>query len=299
MALEKEWRVMGNAAILFPKSDIIFKIFFGDERNIELLKDFLKSVLSLPEDDYNEITIVDPHLLREYPKDKLGILDVKLTSKTGKIINLEIQVSPVPLMESRIIFYQAKMITEQIGSGDDYENIKRVINIVITDFNMIKGSPKYHHRFVQYDSDNGVAFTDLTEIHTLELSKLPENFDGTALCDWLKFLAAETEADFDMVAERSPQIQTAVVRLKELSADERTRMLYEAREKEQRDIRAREKGARLDGWKEGEKIGKEIGERRAFITVAQNMLKRGRPVTEIMEDTGLTFEDIERLQRNE
>ena len=48
---------------LSPKSDLIFKLLFGDERNIELLTDFLKSVLRLPIDDYDEVTIVDPHLL--------------------------------------------------------------------------------------------------------------------------------------------------------------------------------------------------------------------------------------------
>ena len=44
-----------------------------------------------------------------------------------------------------------------------------------------------------------------------------------------------------MIAETSPQVKQAVVRLIELSADEKARALYDAREKERRDIRARER----------------------------------------------------------
>ena len=35
-------------------------------------------VLRLPDDDYQEIMITDPHLLREFDGDKLAIIDVKL-----------------------------------------------------------------------------------------------------------------------------------------------------------------------------------------------------------------------------
>ena len=69
---------MDKRKFLPVKSDIIFRLFFADERNEEFLIGFLKSVLKLPEDDYNEIEIADPHLLREFDGDKLGIIDVKL-----------------------------------------------------------------------------------------------------------------------------------------------------------------------------------------------------------------------------
>jgi hypothetical protein len=60
-----------------PKSDVVFGLLFGDIRNVDLLSDFLKSVLTLPQDDLSEITIVDPYLLRKYPDKKLGILDLR------------------------------------------------------------------------------------------------------------------------------------------------------------------------------------------------------------------------------
>jgi predicted transposase/invertase (TIGR01784 family) len=70
--------------ILPPKSDIVFKLLFGDQHNADLLIDFLKSVLKLQDDEYTEITIVDHHLLRKHPDNKLGILDVKAKTISGK-----------------------------------------------------------------------------------------------------------------------------------------------------------------------------------------------------------------------
>jgi len=83
-----------------------------------------------------------------------------------------------------------------------------------------------------------------------------------------------------MLAQKSPAMKRATLRLLELSADEKARQLYEARLKEQRDSYAREQGAKKEG----------------ILLVAKNMLKRGRPIDEIVEDTGLTREEVESLQ---
>jgi len=139
-------------------------------------------------------------------------------------------------MRKRIIYYGAKLITEQIGSSDNYDKIQRVISIIITDENLIPNSPRYYHRFTYYDPVAGIELTNLREIHTLELRKLPDIADGTQLYDWAKFIDAETEEELEMVAKRNPQISRAAVKLRELSADERARDMFERREKGRRDI---------------------------------------------------------------
>jgi predicted transposase/invertase (TIGR01784 family) len=97
----------------------------------------------------------------------------------------------------------------------------------------------------------------------------------------MKFLDARSKEDLDMIAERSPEVKKAVVRLIELSADEKARALYEAREKERRDNRARERGARHAG----------------MMDVAKKLLTRNRPIDEIIEDTGLSREEVEGLRQ--
>jgi hypothetical protein len=62
----------------------------------------------------------------------------------------------------------------------------------------------------------------------------------------LKFLKTEREEELEMIAQKSAEIGKAVAVLMELSADERTRMLAEAREKAWRDEMDRLDGARTE-----------------------------------------------------
>jgi len=265
--------------ILSPMMDVIFKLLMGSEGSKDLLTDFLLAVLNISPDELEDIAIANPFLLQEYKGDKLGILDVKLKLKTGKVINIEVQVDPMPFMESRILFYVSKLITEQIGESDQYEKIKRVVSIIITGHPLIKQSEKYHHHFGLYDIESGVLLTDNLEIHTLEVPKtrkLNECTEKSDLLNWMKFFDAKTEEELKMLAERSPTMKKASLRLLELSADEKARQLYEARLKEQRDGYARERGA--------------------LFAVAKNMLEDGEPLDKVMKYFNLTLDDIEMLK---
>jgi len=268
--------------ILPVKRDIIFKIFFADERNIEFLTDFLKSALTIPTEEYDEVVIVDPHLIREHSTDKLGIIDVKLKTVSGKTIHIEIQskVAALPRMRERITYYDAKMITEQIGKSERYKDIKQVISIVITEDEFIPDSQNYHHRFTMYDNLNGVELTDIVEVHTLELCKIEAESDNSRLDYWLRFIKAEGEIESEAVAQRDPLIKKAVARLMELSADEKTRLLYEAREKERMDNESREDWVRTE-------------ER---VVIAKKLLSTNLLNEQIEAATGLTRAEVEALR---
>ena len=82
-----------------------------------------------------------------------------------------------------------------------------------------------------------------------------------------------------MLAERSTELKKAVGVLKELSADERTRMLAEAREKARRDAASRLNWAR----EEGIQIGEERGEQRGKEEIIK-LLKSGKSPEEIIRE---------------
>jgi hypothetical protein len=48
------------------------------------------------------LSIVDPHLKREDGDDELGVLDVKIHTTSGKIIDVEIQVAARTPMKEQI-----------------------------------------------------------------------------------------------------------------------------------------------------------------------------------------------------
>ena len=90
-----------------------------------------------------------------------------------------------------------------------------------------------------------------------------------------------------MVAKASPAIQKATARVLRLSDDERARMLYEY------ELKARDyEQARLDDAMEK---GRTEGEKAASFAFALNLLKRNRPIAEIAEDTGFSFDEIRKL----
>ena len=72
-------------------SDFVFKRIFGDERNIDSLHAFLQAVLDMEEEQLGEIQILNPYVMPESYNDKFGILDLKVKTSEGKIINVEIQ----------------------------------------------------------------------------------------------------------------------------------------------------------------------------------------------------------------
>ncbi|GHU32074.1 hypothetical protein FACS189497_13450 [Betaproteobacteria bacterium] len=86
-----------------------------------------------------------------------------------------------------------------------------------------------------------------------------------------------------MLAEKNPEVKKAVAKLMTLTEDEQARMVADARDKMRWDIESRERAAVDKGHEEG---------RRA---VARRLLARNRPIEEIIEDTGLTLEQIQAL----
>ena len=288
--------------LLSPTSDIVFKMLFGNEQNTDILAAFLKAVLLLPEDEFKEVTILNPFHGNEYPDEKATILDVKATTASGRRIDIEIQVQNHSAMKQRIMVYTAKMLTEQVGTGDDYDVIRPVVCILITDFRMIENA-NYHNRYRLYDPRTGSEFTDMMEINVLELPKMPgavTTTDNATLLDWLRFLKAKNMEELEMLAQHNPDVQKAVRRLVELSADDKARMIAEAREKNRRDAAAYAKDAREEGREEGRVEGREEGlaegERLKAVEITRKMLKHSRPLEEISEMTGLTIQEIQALQ---
>jgi predicted transposase/invertase (TIGR01784 family) len=248
--------------LLSPKNDFVFKLIFGDPKNSDILIDFLSGVLELPQDEFDQVYLVDPHLRKEDENDKLSVLDVKVKTKTGAVIDIEIQVNVHKWLRERIIYYLSKMVTEQIGEGESYEKIKKTVIILVLDFIFIKDSPYCHNRYQLRTGDGRSVFSDTVEIDTLELPKARQNDGGkvdTKLADWLRFFNAESEEELMVAAERNPKIGRARAILVRLSEDERARLLAESREKGRRDWDACLKTAIITGLEEGRAKGLEEG----------------------------------------
>jgi predicted transposase/invertase (TIGR01784 family) len=281
--------------ILPPIDDWIFKLLFGDERNKSMLIALLASFVELPQEEY-EITFLDTYLKPETEEDKLGIVDVKVKTKSGKIINIEIQVNPVKNIGKRLSFYKSKLIVEQISKSEMYSVIQRVICICITDYKLFPDTNEYMNRFVYMNPVNGLVFEDIPEeIYTLELPKLPVEYDGSSLWDWLQFFKSREKEEFEMVANKNPEIRKAVNTLYELSSDEKVRAEYEMRLKAWRDRLSQNDGYFQDGILKGRVEGRVEGEESKALSIAQELIHMGLPFDAIVSSTKLDPEKIKAL----
>jgi predicted transposase/invertase (TIGR01784 family) len=291
--------IMDPQPLLKPSSDYIFKKIFGDETNINVLKSFLKTVLNLSDKDLSKVSLLDTHLLGEDVKDKLSILDVLVETSTGEQIDIEIQVKDMRELEGRVVYYNSKMFSRQLGPGHEYDELKRAVSILITgDFTIIKSDEQPDHRFRLYDPKAAYELTDIIEIDTLELPKANAVGDGTALGDWLAFLKVKSREELEMVEEKAivPEVKQAGVILVRLSADEQVRMEEEYREKARRDDYARMQFAKMEGKMEGKVEGKAEGVQQNKEDTATNMLNEGLAESLIAKVTGLSLEKIAELK---
>jgi predicted transposase/invertase (TIGR01784 family) len=265
---------------------------FADRRNADILRCFLAAALDIPEEQFEEAAVINSQPEQEYPEDKLGILDVRVITEGGKRIDIEIQLYEYPFLPERITYYACKNLTSRTASAEGYEAIRKIITIAIFDFPMLE-SPAYRHQFKLYDERGEALFTDVMEIHTLELSKLPKAGSGeNLLLHWLRLLKARRLEEYEMLAEKNPTIQRTVDILKKLSSDNKARLAYEAREKAIRDELAKVRGAYSKGKIEGEEIGFTQGQRETRLDVAKNLLARGFEPEVIAECSGLTAEEV-------
>jgi len=244
--------------LLSPKVDVIFKLLFGDERYKDLTINFISAVLGYKGGELEDISFYDTHLKRENPNDKLGVLDIKAKLSNGNVIDVEMQSRSIPEMRSRTSYYKSHLLTEQIGEGGSYLELKPVKSIIVADFDFIPESEKCHTVFQMLERDEHFPFNDLEEVHVLCLKKLSK-LDNESLREWLRFIKTESKEEFMEFAKKDPVFEKAVNVLSVVSADKTNRMLYEARLKEWRDNQSRIEGARKEGIGIGIDKGIDIG----------------------------------------
>jgi predicted transposase/invertase (TIGR01784 family) len=226
--------------------DYVFKAVFGDQRYIENLRGLLKASVESPEDDYEHLTIIDPFLKRLFKRDNSGVLDVKVQTKSGRLIDVEVQVNHLADFTPRLVYYNAKMITEQIKSGDDYGKIHQAINIAICDHVFLDDTDSYLNTFTINNVKTGEPFTDLVKYVIIELPKVPKEDDGNSIWPFAQSFKCKDEEDLMILAKKYPQVSTIAERLHDLSLSAYFRAVAEDKEKARRDAYAREKWVRME-----------------------------------------------------
>jgi predicted transposase/invertase (TIGR01784 family) len=288
-----------------PLYDFAFAEIFGNQQNIENTRGFLKALLDIPEDEYDRLAVVSPILGRLFRRGKTGIVDLKLTTKSGKIIHIELQVKKSSDMKNRVLYYGARLVGDQLKWGDKYGKLHQVVSIVICDHVLLEEESAYMNVYKLKNEKNN-SFTDMFRLVILELPKLPETEDR-AVWPWLRFLKCKEKEEYEMLAKKYPELEKPIYCAKKMSLLEKWRdiqfhkNLWKEDERmllKQAMIDGHEKGraeGKAEGMAEGKAEGKAEGLAEAKLEVSRKMKNAGLAINEIMEFTGLSQETIEQL----
>ena len=324
---------MSMGKLLSPKTDVVFHCLFR-KGNENITKALVSAIL---DKEVKEIKLDnDRYLLREYPDEKIGILDLSAKLDGGILCNIEIQLLDEGNIEKRILQYWSRKYSEQIVIGEDYKKLKKTIVILIADFRLksLKEVEKYHTEWQIMEEKSGKVLTEDLELHIISLPKARkiEN-KNNELMQWLKFLDNPNKEEVLDVAKKNQDIADALWKLEDISEDKKLRRIAELKERWARDERNRQQNMKEmmleirngkneikegkleieEGKQEIEEAKKELEEEKQKLEkkiqeleeskqnlkkfeIAQKMLKENISIEIIEKITGLKKEEIENLK---
>lgn len=267
--------------LLELKNDLVFQELFGNPKNSQITGHLLSLILK--REVYNVDLDANKRMLRNSPDLKIGSLDIRVKFNDGEDCNIELQVRPYKNMENRMLEYWAMMYGNKIHKGQKHETLKPSISILIADYNLDKTTniSKYHTIWnLREENNQDMKLTNDIEMHILEIPKIINTeLENDELAQWLKFIENPESEEVKMFMSENKYWKQAMEELEYLSGDADFQRLVESRYRflADQDIELRER----------EKKGK--------MEVAKKMKAKNMPIDEIIELTGLTKEEIEKL----
>ena len=296
--------------LLKPKNDVVFQCLFNQE-NEKITKAFVEALIGRK---INEITINETkELYREKPDDKLGVLDLELEINNNEKVDVEVQLIERENFEERLLYYFSKLYGSTIKIGEDYTKVKKVLIIAIINYeiNLTKEIKEFETRWkIQETKNPQLVLTEEAEFIILELPKVRREYEknkDNAKAQWMMFLDDPNREEVREIMEKNEDIKEAVVKVHEMSEDEKIRRLADLREKAIMDEKAISKagyrrgmeqgledGMKM-GMEQGIKQGIEKGERKQKEEIAKKLKAMKISLNQIKEATGLSEDEINNL----
>ncbi len=291
-----------------PRYDITFKKVFN---NPDLLISFLNALLPLKDDEQVEsIEYLSPEMLPEIPDGKFSIVDVCCKDKEGRQFTVVMQMVWSEEFKTRVLFNASKAYVNQLEKGEDYKLLRPVYSLNLVNGIFEKDLPKneYYHFYQLVHEKHTDKVIEGLHILFVELPKFnPADWNEKKKMKrlWLRFLTEINETTKEVPAElkENPYIEKAISLMEVSAMTEQERYVYERNldsiSMEKTIIReAIEKGmaqGMAQGEAEGKVEGLAEGEAKANLKTALKMKELKVSIDIIMQVTGLTKEEIEKL----
>lgn len=272
-----------------PYTDFGFKLLFGTVANKDLLIGFLNALLKL-ESPIKDITYNNVEQQGDTAVARKAVFDVFCESESGDKFIVEMQKAEQNYFVDRSIYYASFPIRDQAKRGHDWNfKLTKVYTIGILNFNFDDSSDYYHHEVMLMDTQTKEVFYDKLVFVYLEMPKFNKNITecDTFLDKWM-FVMKNLTSLLDRPVELQQRVFKRLFEAAEVARfTPQQRMAYEESLKTYRDLvnvvdTAMEKG-----------VAKGIVE--GIRKTAANLKKMGMGIDQISLATGLSVEEIKRL----
>lgn len=294
-------------------TDFAFKKLFGTEANKECLIGFLNSLFE-GEEEILDLTYLNTEHLGHLSVERKAVFDVYCETSKGEKILIEMQKAQQEFFKDRSIFYSTFPIQEQAPKGVWNFELNKVYTIGLLNFTFDNSDDDYmHHEVKLFDTKTHRVFYDKLTYVYLELPKFRKTEDQlvTLMDKWLYAIK-----NLNSLMERPKALQEKVfMRFFEAAeiANFSSNEMFDYREsqKELWDLysittTAEKKGhaegraeglaeGHAEGLAEGRAEGLAEGETIGILKTARKMKSRGFSVADIVETTGLSEDEIDRL----
>lgn len=283
---------------LDPRADIVFRKIFGEHKN--LCMSLLNSLLPLPEDSpITHIDYQDPDLLPDTPELKNSVVDVRCKDAKGRTFLVEMQVYWTDAFLMRTLFNASKAFANQSELGMPYKELQPVYSLCLLNENMSmtkEYQDEYRHVFlIKHERHQELVIGGMTFVF-VELKKFrTSNRAHKKLADlWLSFLTMMEKNKEGIIPEElqnDKEVRQAVDCLKRMSLTPQERYRYD----KYWDAVSCERTLLIGKYEDGIEKGISIGEDNEKKRMARKMKAKGMPVSEIIELTTLTEDQITSL----
>ena len=305
----------------YIRFDWAAKRLLRNKANFGVLEGFLTVLLG---ENIRILEILESESNQLSPEDKFNRVDIKARNSKDEIIIVEIQNTREIYYLERILYGVAKTITEHIGLGRIYSDVKKVYSISILYFDIGQGNDYLYHG---QNTFVGVHTGDFLQVTTKEkgviVRKLPaeifpeyflirvNEFNKSAVTpleEWIEYL----KTGIIRPDTKAPGLEEARRKLIYYNLEPAERQAYDrhidaimiqndvlgtAREEGLQEGReeGREEGLQ-EGREEGREEGLQDGRKESKITIARNMKNvLNLPDETIAQISGLPIDEIKKL----
>ncbi len=304
-----------------PKIDLVFKKLFGTEENKDILLSLINAILP----HYQQIATLElknPYNLADYTDGKLTILDIKAQDEKGIQYDIEMQIRGSGFYGKRTLYYWAKIFGSQLdytpndndtntyiddkydGEGG-YSELKKCIVISLMDFTFFDDDV-CHRCFTLKNRETNQIHKDLDylDLYFIEMKKFTKDLElaKTILDRWINFLNNAyryTNNNLPPQLTEIKEIRKASLKLDAMYLDKKEREYYEGQQKFRLDESSRLKEALQKAEikaKAEQERAVEKAEKKINIEIAKKLISKGMENQFIMETTGLSEKQIQKLR---